>query len=144
MSISKKTNIIAEIYNGIMSLPKGMMVTLKYLFKKPVTMQYPEEKWTMPERYRGVVSLIIDEKTGKHRCIACMSCVRACPNYSLSLQPAVDENKKKYPNTFVLELGKCMFCGLCVESCPTKALEMNKEYQLAKYTREELTRSLLP
>ncbi len=133
-----------KIIKSVMGLLLGMMVTLKYFFKKPVTMQYPEEKWVMPERYRGVVSLIIDEKTGKHRCIACLSCVRICPNHSLSIECKVSEQKKRYPAKFTLELGKCMFCGLCVESCPTAALEMNKEYEIAAYTREGLIRSLLP
>lgn len=134
----------ATIYNGVMSLPQGMMVTLKYFLKRPVTMQYPDQKWVMPARYRGVVSLIFDKNTGKHRCIACKNCVKICPNYSLAIETAVGEDKKWFPKTFTLELGQCMFCGLCVEICPTKALEMNKEYELATYTREELTRSLLP
>jgi NADH-quinone oxidoreductase subunit I len=136
--------IFVTTVKSIASLFTGMGVTLKYFFKKPVTMQYPEEKVPMTERYRGAVCLVIDEKTGKHRCIACMTCIRTCPNYSLSLEGAVDENKKRYPTKFNLELGQCMFCGLCVEVCPTKALEMNKEYENASYTRKGLKRSLLP
>ncbi len=107
-------------------------------------MRYPEEKCKMTDRYRGIVSLVIDEKTGKHRCIACLSCVRICPNYSLAVECGVDELKKRYPKKFDLRLGQCMFCGLCVEICPTKALEMNKEYETAVYTREGLERALLP
>ena len=133
-----------KIIVSVISLIKGMMVTIKYFFNRPITMQYPEQKSTMTERYRGVVALIIDEKTGKHRCIACLICVRICPNYSLSLEPAVDEQKKRYPAKFSLKLGQCMFCGLCVDACPTTALENNKEYELATYTKEELVRSLLP
>ncbi len=138
------TKKIIKIIKNIASLLIGMKVTLKYFFSKSVTMQYPEKKWAMPERFRGVVSLIIDEKTGSHRCIACLTCVRVCPNHSLDVECGSDERKKRFPAKFTLSLGKCMFCGLCVESCPTKALEMNKEYELAVYTREELTRELLP
>ena len=135
---------LLNIFKSTVSLFTGMAVTLKNFCKKPVTMQYPEQTVPMTARFRGEVSLIIDEKTGKHRCIACMTCVRTCPNYSLTLEGAVDENKKRYPKTFDLQLGQCMFCGLCVEVCPTKALEMNKEYENATYTREDLGRSLLP
>ena len=112
--------LFVETIKSVASLIEGMRVTLKYFFKKPVTMQYPETKWPMPQRYRGVVSLIIDEKTGKHRCIACLSCVRICPNYSLSMEIGVNELKKRYPVKFDFEVGKCMFCGLCVEVCPVK------------------------
>ena len=132
-----------KVVKDITSLLTGMGVTLKNFIKKPVTMQYPEEKIAMTERYRGAVCLIVDEKTGKHRCIACLSCVRICPNYSLSVEPAVDENKKRYPKKFDYELGQCMFCALCVDVCPTIALEMNKEYEMATYTRQGLKRSIL-
>ena len=134
---------VKELFSSIFSLFEGMAVTLKYLFKRPVTMQYPEKKWTVPERHRGVVQLVIDQKTGKHKCIACLNCVRVCPNFSLCVEAGTDENKKKYPVKFELALGQCMFCGLCVESCPTNALEMNKEYELAVYTRDGLKRQLL-
>lgn len=136
--------LFVGIIKSIISTLLGMMVTLRYFLKKSVTMRYPEEKCVMPQRYRGVVSLIIDKKTGKHRCIACLSCVRICPNYSLQVECGVDELKKRYPKKFTFQLGQCMFCGLCVESCPTNALEMNKEYELATYSRDGLARSLLP
>jgi len=136
--------ISVEIIKGVTSSIAGMLVTLKYFFKKSVTVRYPEEKCVISPRYRGVVSLVIDKKTGKHRCIACLSCVRICPNYSLQLESGVDELKKRYPEKFNLKLGQCMFCGLCVEICPVSALEMNKEYEIATYSREGLERSLLP
>lgn len=137
-------NIFSKTIKNTLSLLVGMMVTLKYFFKKPVTLRYPEEKCKMTPRYRGIVSLVIDEKTGKHRCIACLNCVRICPNYSLAVESEVNEQKRRYPKQFTLKLGQCMFCGLCVEACPTKALEMNKEYETAVYTRKDLERSLLP
>ncbi|MDO8489585.1 MAG: 4Fe-4S binding protein [Candidatus Omnitrophota bacterium] len=133
-----------KIIKSIISILVGMMVTMKYFLKKSVTMRYPEEKCVMTQRYRGVVSLVIDKNTGKHRCIACLTCARVCPNYSLQVECEVDELKKRYPKKFILRLGQCMFCGLCVEACPTGALEMDKEYEIATYTREGLERSLLP
>ncbi|HBU69011.1 MAG TPA: NADH-quinone oxidoreductase subunit I [Elusimicrobia bacterium] len=136
--------IIKEIYKALISLPAGMLVTLKYLFGRTVTMQYPEERWILPERFRGRVVLIRDEKTLKHRCTACGNCLRACPNASLRLESAVDQNKKRYPVKFTVDTALCLFCGLCVDSCPFNALKMNKDYELAAASREACVRSLFP
>ena len=136
--------LFGDVINSVTSSIAGMMVTLKYFCKKSVTVRYPEEKCVISPRYRGVVSLVIDEKTGKHRCIACGTCIRICPNYSLVLESGIDELKKRCPTKFTLKLGQCMFCGLCAEACPVGALEMNKEYEISTYTREGLERLLLP
>ena len=146
--------MIDKIIEGIISLIKGMLVTLKYFILSPVTLQYPKVKWRIPDRYRGVLTLLIDEKTNAHKCISCLSCVRICPNHCLELEFKVDENKlkqsgnsapagKRQPVKFTINLGRCMFCGLCVEACPTHALEMNKEYELAVYSVDKFTKSLL-
>lgn len=135
--------MIDKIIEGIISLIQGMFVTLKYFILSPVTMQYPKKRWQMPDRYRGVLTLVIDEKTNTHKCISCLTCIRICPNHCLEHEFKVDENKKRQPVKFTINLGRCMFCGLCVETCPTKALEMNKEYELAVYSVDKFTRSLL-
>ncbi|MBI4721657.1 MAG: NADH-quinone oxidoreductase subunit I [Candidatus Stahlbacteria bacterium] len=135
--------MIDKIIEGIISLIKGMLVTLKYFILRPATMQYPKAKWRLPDRYRGALSLILDEKTGTHKCISCLSCVRICPNHCLEHKFKVDENKKRQVEEFTINLGRCMFCGLCVEACPTDALEMNKEYELAVYSVDKFTRSLI-
>ena len=133
--------MIDKIIEGIISLIKGMLVTLKYFILSPVTMQYPKVKWQMPDRYRGVLTLVTDN--GTHKCISCLSCVRICPNHCLEHEFNVDENKKRQPVKFTINLGRCVFCGLCVEACPTDALEMNKEYELAVYSVDKFTKSLL-
>ena len=57
---------------------KGMALTFRHLFRPKITMQYPEEKWTLPEYYRGVPSLVKDD-AGREKCVACYMCATACP-----------------------------------------------------------------
>jgi len=52
---------------------KGLGTTLKYLFKKPVTVQYPEVKRPVRERFRGRHELKRFEN-GMERCIGCALC----------------------------------------------------------------------
>lgn len=120
-----------------LSLIKGLGVTLKYLFKPAVTLQYPKQRWTPPERYRGRVAL------RPKKCISCQMCARACPNNCLDVRFVVGEDKKRKLNEFVYRIETCLFCGLCVEPCPTAAIFMNHEYELAVYDRKDLTVDLV-
>tara|TARA_Y100001949_G_C15720656_1_gene215001 strand:+ start:185 stop:433 length:249 start_codon:yes stop_codon:yes gene_type:complete len=52
------------------ALIKGLMVTLRYFFKRKVTIQYPDEKYIPPDGYRGLHRLNKYED-GRIRCVAC-------------------------------------------------------------------------
>ena len=56
----------------------GFKVTLRHFFKKKVTMQYPEEKWVVPEGYRGAPYLVKDQE-GNTKCVSCQLCEFVCP-----------------------------------------------------------------
>lgn len=43
---------------GIYNLIVGMLITLKTLFTKPTTIQYPDEKYVVSGRYRGALKLL--------------------------------------------------------------------------------------
>ena len=45
----------------IKALIQGMSITLKYFFRKPITLQYPKEKRQPYERFRGAQQLVKDE-----------------------------------------------------------------------------------
>ncbi len=115
----------------------GLKVTLRNLFRKKITVQYPEEKTERSERWRGIHKLVKDE-SGKPRCVACGLCAAVCPAEAIKVVGAEDENGIRYPAEFVLDLTRCIFCGFCQEVCPKRAIVLTKEYELVGYSREEL------
>jgi NADH-quinone oxidoreductase subunit I len=122
---------------------KSIGIALKNFARPPITLQYPHEKWELPERSRWAVAPKFDAE-GNPKCRACMACVRTCPDFVLALDSTTDpETKVKHINTFNYQVGACMLCGLCVEACPFDALEMSHEYELARISPDELAYNLL-
>lgn len=115
---------------------------MRNMLRGPITVCYPYEKIEMPSRFRFALEVAFNED-GSHRCTACMTCARICPDHIIDLQFTTAEDKSKHIQFLRYELGACMMCGLCVEACPFDAIKMGKDYELAKLTREELTIDLL-
>ncbi|MCC7355113.1 MAG: NADH-quinone oxidoreductase subunit I [Anaerolineae bacterium] len=113
------------------------------------TIQYPEEKRTLPERFRYIPMLLRDDETGEDRCTACGICAKVCPPQCIWIVRDKDENGRPItrPTEFYIDASICMSCGLCAEFCPFDAIKMNHEYELAAfdrypklvYDKEELT-----
>lgn len=134
----KKKSLLSEIiYTGV-SLSKGLWVTFVNIWKKKVTVMYPEQKLELPEGYRGMPALPIDPKTGSDKCIACGMCMRICPEQIIKVEHEIGEDKKRKLKSFSIDLSRCMFCGLCSEACPTKGLVMSKHYELAVLSKDEM------
>jgi NADH-quinone oxidoreductase subunit I len=129
---------IREGIYTIESIVKGHIITLKNLFRKKVTQQYPEVRWTLPPGYRGIPSLPVIPETGKDACIGCQACVRICPTQLITVETHQGEDKKRVVDSFTLKSELCMFCGLCEEICPVDAIVLSDNYELAAFTREEL------
>ena len=119
---------------------KGMLITASHVFEKKVTMQYPEEKWTLPEYYRGVPALVKDD-AGREKCVACSLCEFVCPPRAITIVPEErpgEGREEKQPRVFDIDMLRCIFCGYCEEVCPEEAIFMSKEYELVGANREDM------
>lgn len=121
---------------------KGFAITMRNMFRGPITLMYPEQKPELPERARWAVAHKRDEN-GAPKCTACLICVNECPDHVLSIDVSKNEDGSKHIDRYVYEVGACMMCGLCVEACPFDAIEMSHEYELATREPADLVRVLL-
>jgi NADH-quinone oxidoreductase subunit I len=117
---------------------KGMATTFKHLVsgrRHEVTLQYPEEKWTLSPRWRGTHRMLTTED-GKAKCVACGLCPTICPSNCIKLVPGEDEQGNRYPLVFEIDEFRCIFCGMCQEVCPEEAIHMGRHYENSEYSRE--------
>jgi len=119
----------------------GFATTLKYLFKKPVTINYPEQKMPMFPKYRGKQVLMRDEN-GLEKCVACGLCAVACPADAIYLEAAENDGTvqagPRYASVYQIHKTRCIFCGYCEEVCPEDAIFLMKDYSLTGTSREEM------
>lgn len=111
----------------------GMGITIRRFFGKKITVQYPEEKIPMTERFRGGALDVNLEK-----CISCGLCAMACPNKAIQLASEMGEDKKKRLTAYRHLGGQCLYCNMCLEACPTKALSWDRNYERSCYCRAGL------
>ena len=108
-----------------------------HLFRKPVTVEYPEQTQPIAPRWRGRIVLTRDERGGE-RCVACYLCAAACPVGCIALQAAEDEHGRRYPAFFRINFSRCIFCGYCEEACPTLAIQLTPDFAMCEYARQNL------
>ena len=102
-----------------------------------LTIQYPEERRLLPERFRYIPMLIWDTEKNEDRCTACGICAKVCPPQCIWIVRDKDENGKPItrPAEFYIDVAVCMSCSFCTEFCPFDAIKMNHDYELAVYDR---------
>jgi NADH-quinone oxidoreductase subunit I len=126
-----------NIYRGIATTLVGMGITLKNMFRKEVTVQYPDEQLPIPEGYRGLHTLDQDI------CIYCFQCAKICPVECIDMKAERVEKRYLDWEVFTVDYAKCLFCDLCIEVCPKDCIHMGKQFDFAKYTRGEMVMNLL-
>jgi len=101
------------------------------------TIQYPEERRLLPERFRYIPMLIFDTEVGEDRCTACGICAKVCPPQCIWIVRDMDDAGKPVtrPAEFYIDAAVCMSCSFCTEFCPFDAIRMNHDYELAVYDR---------
>lgn len=121
---------------------KGHFTVLKNFFRKNVTLEYPEKKAPLNDRFRGRLEFLVDEN-GKPKCTGCGMCQKVCPCKDLiKIEREKDEHDKLKVIKYEVDIARCIFCGNCVQICPFSALSMSKEYELASVNKEDLIQTL--
>ena len=105
----------------LLEMFKGMALTGKYLFKRKITIQFPEEKTPLSPRFRGLHALRRYEN-GEERCIACNLCEAVCPAVAITIESEQCADGSRRTTRYDIDLTKCIFCGMCEEACPVDAI----------------------
>ncbi len=136
-----KLNFFERLY--LSAVLGGFKITWRHFRSKKVTMQYPEQKWVVPEGYRGAPYLVKDQE-GRTKCVSCQLCEFVCPPKAIRITPpgpagsTEGANGEKSPKDFQIDMLRCIFCGLCQEVCPEEAIFLMKDYSLTGTTRKQM------
>ncbi len=140
---NKEMTFLERMY--LVAIAKGLWITLRHLFMRKVTIQYPEQVRAMSPVYRGQHMLKRDEQ-GRENCTACGLCALSCPAEAITMTAAErksDEKhlyrEEKYASVYEINMLRCIFCGLCEEACPKDAIYLTTSKVLvpSSYERED-------
>ncbi|MCX6183872.1 MAG: NADH-quinone oxidoreductase subunit I [Flavobacterium sp.] len=140
---NKEMTFLERLY--LIAIIKGLWITIKHLFTRKVTIQYPEQVREMSPVYRGQHMLKRDEQ-GRENCTACGLCALSCPAEAITMKAAERTKEElhlyreeKYAEIYEINMLRCIFCGLCEEACPKDAIYLTTSKVLvpASYERED-------
>ncbi len=118
-------------------LVAGMALTLRYMFRKKITINYPFEKGPLSPRFRGEHALR-RYPNGEERCIACKLCEAICPAQAITIEAEPRADGSRRTTRYDIDMIKCIYCGLCEEACPVDAIVEGPNFEYSTETREEL------
>ena len=118
-------------------LISGLVLTLRYMLKPSVTVNYPYEKGPLSPRFRGEHALR-RYPNGEERCIACKLCEAICPALAITIEAEPREDGSRRTTRYDIDMTKCIYCGYCQEACPVDAIVEGPNFEFASETREEL------
>lgn len=121
----------------LLEFVSAMMLTLRYFFRKKVTVNYPYEKGRLSPRFRGEHALR-RYPSGEERCIACKLCEAVCPAQAITIEAEPRDDGSRRTTRYDIDMTKCIYCGYCEEACPVDAIVEGPNFQFATETREEL------
>lgn len=121
----------------LIELVSGMVLTLRYMFRPKVTINYPYEKGEISARFRGEHALR-RYPNGEERCIACKLCEAVCPAQAITIEAEEREDGSRRTTRYDIDMTKCIYCGLCEEACPVDAIVEGPNFEFATETHEEL------
>lgn len=115
----------------------GLSLTGRYLFRKKITVEYPEERTPLSPRFRGLHALRRYEN-GEERCIACKLCEVVCPALAIEIESEERSDGTRRTTRYDIDMTKCIFCGFCQEACPVDAIVETQEFEYGSEKRSDL------
>ncbi len=115
----------------------AFFLTLREMFRRKPTVNYPFEKNPLSPRFRGEHALR-RYPNGEERCIACKLCEAICPAQAITIEAEPREDGSRRTTRYDIDMVKCIYCGFCQEACPVDAIVEGPNFEFATETREEL------
>ncbi len=121
----------------LIELLKGMALTGRHLFRRKITVQYPEQKTPLSPRFRGLHALR-RYPSGEERCIGCKLCEAVCPALAITIETAERDDGTRRTTRYDIDYNKCIFCGFCEEACPVDAIVETRIFEYHGEKRGDL------
>src|SRR5436309_5970039 len=132
----RELNFWERIY--LPEITRGLALTFRHIFRKKVTLQYPEERPVLSPHFRGIPVLVKDQE-GRIKCVACQLCQFVCPPEAITIEAReIGTNVEKGPERFDINMLRCIMCGYCEEVCPEEAIFLSKTFEFAPTSRAEM------
>jgi NADH-quinone oxidoreductase subunit I len=121
----------------LLELVKGMTITGRHLFRRKITVLYPEQKSPLSPRFRGLHALR-RYPNGEERCIGCKLCEAVCPAMAITIETAERADGTRRTTRYDIDMAKCIFCGFCEESCPVDSIVETNIFEFHGEKRSDL------
>lgn len=131
-----------SVLDPVVQIARGLGQVVRYMFDRPVTVQYPEEKRTVRPRFRGR-HVLKRYENGLEKCIGCSLCAAACPSDAIFVEASENTDEKRfspgerYASTYEINMLRCIYCGFCEDACPTEAIALGDNYELSFTDRRQ-------
>ena len=130
---------LAQTVRGVLltDFISAFFLTLREMFRRKATVNYPFEKNPISPRFRGEHALR-RYANGEERCIACKLCEAICPAQAITIEAEPRADGSRRTTRYDIDMVKCIYCGFCEEACPVDAIVEGPNFEFATETREEL------